>query len=155
MDLRLRPLRDDEFHQFLAAQQVEYARSLVEDAGMTPEQAVEKARADHASLFPDGVRQKHQRISVVEDAASGDPVGRAFWAPRGTNRAYVYDLFIDEGLRGRGLGRQALQLIEEEARADGLSGVDLNVWGGNDAARALYRTAGYSERAVAMSKELD
>jgi ribosomal protein S18 acetylase RimI-like enzyme len=155
VDLRLRPLRDDEFHEFLAAQQAEYARGLVDDAGMTPEEAVKKARADHASLFPDGVRQQHQRISVVENAANGDPVGRAFWAPRGANRAYVYDLFIDEGLRGRGLGRKALQLIEDEARAEGLRGVDLNVWAGNDVARALYRTAGYDERAVWMSKELD
>jgi ribosomal protein S18 acetylase RimI-like enzyme len=36
-----------------------------------------------------------------------------------------------------------------------LSGIDLNVWGRNDIARALYRTAGYYERAVAMSKELE
>jgi ribosomal protein S18 acetylase RimI-like enzyme len=155
VDIRLRPLRDDEFDEFLAAQQAEYARSLVDEAGLTPEDAVEKANADYTALFPDGVRQQHQRMSVVEDAASGEPFGRVFWAPRGPKRAYVYDLFIDERARGRGLGRKALELIEAEARADGLSGIDLNVWGRNEVARALYRTAGYYERAIAMSKELE
>ena len=154
MDIRLRPLRDEEFDGYLAAQQVEYARSLVDEARMTPQAAAEKSRADHASLFPDGVRQEHQRISVVEDAATGEPVGRVFWAPRGEDRAYIYDLFIEERFRGKGLGRRALELIEEEARAERLRGIDLNVWGANDVARGLYSAAGYYERAVFRSKEL-
>ena len=154
MDIRLRPLRDDEFERYLAEQRVEYVRSLVDEAGMTPETAEEKSRADHASLFPDGVRQEHQRISAIEDTETAEAVGRLFWAPRGEERAFIYDLFIDERLRGRGLGRKALELIEEEACAERLRGIDLNVWGGNDAARALYRAAGYDERAVFMSKDL-
>lgn len=155
MDIRLRPLRDDEFEEFLAAQHAEYARGLVDDAGMTPEAAVEKAREDLASLFPDGVRRPDHRIAVVEDVTTGERAGRVFWAPRRDDRAYVYDLFIEERFRGQGLGRRALELLEDDARTAGFSGVDLNVWGGNDVARELYRTAGYHERAVFMSKELD
>jgi ribosomal protein S18 acetylase RimI-like enzyme len=84
----------------------------------------------------------------------GDGVGHVFWAPRGSGRAYVYDLFIEERFRGQGLGRKALELVEAEARAAGLRGIDLNVWGGNAAARRLYGSAGFFERAVFMSKEL-
>ena len=50
--------------------------------------------------------------------------------------------------------RQAMELLEAEVRADGLPGIDLNVWGGNDLARSLYRSLGFEERAVFMSKEL-
>jgi hypothetical protein len=57
VDIRLRPLREDEFAEFRAAQRREYVRSLVEEAGMTHAEALEKAEADHASLFPDGVAQ--------------------------------------------------------------------------------------------------
>jgi ribosomal protein S18 acetylase RimI-like enzyme len=155
VDIRLRPLHDDEFEEFLAAQHVEYARGLVDEAGMSPEAAVEKARADLASLFPEGVREPDHRIAIVEDVATGEPAGRVFWAPRRDDRAYVYDLFIEERFCGQGLGRRALELLEADAREAGFRGVDLNVWGGNDVARALYRTAGYDERAVFMSKELD
>jgi ribosomal protein S18 acetylase RimI-like enzyme len=155
VDIRLRPLRDDEFEAFLAALHVEYARGLVEEAGMTPEGAVEKARADLGSLFPDGVRGPDHHVAIVEDVATGGPAGRVFWAPRRDDRAYVYDLFIEERFRGQGLGRRALELLEADARSAGFQGIDLNVWGGNEVARALYRAAGYYERAVFMSKELD
>jgi len=120
---------------------------------MTPAAAEEKADADHASLFPDGAAQPEHRIARIENGG-GDPVGHVWWAPRGAGRAYVYDLFIEEHFRGRGLGRKALELVEEDARAAGLSGIDLNVWGRNDVARRLYRSAGFDERAVFMSKDL-
>jgi len=120
---------------------------------MAAAEAEQKANADHASLFPDGTMQPQHRIARLENAG-GDDVGYAWWAPRGDSRAYVYDLFIEERFRGQGLGRKALELIEQEARAAGLRRIDLNVWGGNDVARRLYRSAGFDERAVFMSKEL-
>jgi ribosomal protein S18 acetylase RimI-like enzyme len=45
-------------------------------------------------------------------------------------------------------------LFEDEARARGISDLGLTVLGGNDIARSLYRSLGYSERAVFMSKTL-
>jgi hypothetical protein len=118
VDVRLRPLREDEFARFLAAQRREYVRSLVEEAGMTHADAAAKADADHASLFPDGAAQLEHRIAQLEDER-GDRVGH-----------------------------------EADARAAGLRGIDLNVWGRNEIARRLYRSAGFDERAVFMSKEL-
>jgi ribosomal protein S18 acetylase RimI-like enzyme len=159
VDIRLRPLDEGEFPALLEQLREEYVRSMVEEAGLSQADAEDKARADHESLFPDGAPQAHHRIYVLEDAESGERRGHIFWAARqppgsSTKRAYLYELFIDESFRGRGLGRRALELVEADARAAGLPAVDLNVWGGNEAARALYRTAGYSERAVFMSKEL-
>jgi ribosomal protein S18 acetylase RimI-like enzyme len=43
---------------------------------------------------------------------------------------------------------------EEEARRLGLPGVGLNVFGGNEPARGLYRSLGYAEEAVYMTKLL-
>jgi ribosomal protein S18 acetylase RimI-like enzyme len=160
MDIRLRPLRDDEFPDFLELLRMEYVRSMVEEAGLSTEAAEDKATADHASLFPDGKAQAHHRIYLLEEVETGERAGHLFWAerqPPGSlqTRAYLYELFIDEAFRRRGLARRALELLEEEARGKGLPGIDLNVWGGNDAARGLYRSAGFDERAVFMSKELE
>src|SRR5262249_56233858 len=69
VDIRLRPLREDEFAQFLAAQRCEYVRSLVEEAGMTPAEAEDKATADHASLFPDGAAKPEHRIAPPQNGA--------------------------------------------------------------------------------------
>jgi ribosomal protein S18 acetylase RimI-like enzyme len=153
MDIRLRPLRADEFPEFLAALRTEYLRGLVEEAGVPPKEAEEKAAADHDSLFPEGAAEPQHHISLLENA-QGDRVGHVFWSPRRGDRAYVYDLFVEERFRGQGVGKRALELVEADARSEGLRGIDLNVWGGNEAARALYRKAGFSERAVFMSKEL-
>jgi ribosomal protein S18 acetylase RimI-like enzyme len=45
-------------------------------------------------------------------------------------------------------------MAEEEARRRGIDRVALNVFGGNKVARQLYRSLGYEENAVAMSKKL-
>jgi ribosomal protein S18 acetylase RimI-like enzyme len=157
MTVRLRPLGDDEVREFIDGLHDEYVRGLIEDAGLSQHEAEEKAASDHAALFPDGKPQPDQRMYVVE-RETGEPVGHVFWAkrsaPGSAERAFLYAVFISEPFRGRGHGREAMQLLEEEVRAAGLPGIDLNVWGRNDLARALYRKLGYEERAVFMSKDL-
>ena len=68
---------------------------------------------------------------------------------------WIYDVEIDEQFRGRGLGREAMGLAEQEARARGLARVELNVFGGNEVARNLYRSLGYEESAVWMGKDVE
>jgi len=160
MDIRLRPLRDEEFPVFHELLVHEYIRGLVDDAGMDRTAADEKAAADLASVFPKTTSaEPNHRIYFLEDAETGQTAGYVFWAerrPPGSQetRAYLYELFVDDAFRRKGLGLRALELLEGDVRDRGLPGIDLNVWGGNAAARSLYRRAGFAERAVFMSKEL-
>ena len=39
-------------------------------------------------------------------------------------------------------------------RADGLDRIELNVFGGNEVARGLYRSLGFAESAVYMGKDV-
>ena len=157
MTVRLRPLRDDEVRGFIEGLRREYVRGLIADARMTREEAEEKAATDHASLFPGGSPQPDHHMYVLENEAA-EPIGHLFWArrlaPGATARAFLYEIYLEEPVRGRGLGRKTMELLETEVRAAGLPGIDLNVWGGNDLARSLYRSLGFEERAVFMSKEL-
>ena len=59
-------------------------------------------------------------------------------------------------LRGTalGLGRATMELLESEVRDRGLENVELNVFGGNEIARKLYRSLGFDERFVQMGKRL-
>jgi ribosomal protein S18 acetylase RimI-like enzyme len=57
----------------------------------------------------------------------------------------VYDISIDPDQQGRGYGRAAMRLAEDEARARGMDRIELNVFGGNEVARGLYRSMGYVE----------
>jgi ribosomal protein S18 acetylase RimI-like enzyme len=68
--------------------------------------------------------------------------------------AFVASIEIAEPFRRRGFARQAMLLLEDEARAKGLDRIILNVYGNNEPARSLYQSLGYDERAVTMVKQL-
>jgi ribosomal protein S18 acetylase RimI-like enzyme len=80
--------------------------------------AEEKGRRDDAELLPDGLATPGQLILRVE--VDGQPVGWLWLAlqnPRAeAGVGFIYDISIDEALRGRGYGRAAMRLAEEEAR---------------------------------------
>jgi ribosomal protein S18 acetylase RimI-like enzyme len=156
MTLTLRPMNEDEFGPWYAGQFVGYEEQLTEFARMPLEAARRKAKADLSSLLGErGLATEGHSIYVLDD--EGKSVGD-LWVHEqeraGERFLWVYDVTVDPDQRGRGYGRQAMLLAEEEARRRGLPAVRLNVFGGNAIARSLYGSLGYSEDAVWMSKHL-
>ena len=151
----LRPLTDAEYDAMVAASKAGYAEGIEQHGGLTREAAVQKADADFAALLPQGFATPGHWHFVVE--ADGMPVGRLWLAERssgGRRTLFVYDISILPERQGGGLGRRAMQLAEDEARARGLKRIELHVFGGNDVARGLYRSLGYVETSVLMGKDL-
>jgi ribosomal protein S18 acetylase RimI-like enzyme len=150
----VRAMRADEFDAFLAHVKRVYVDDMV-DAGIAREEAEAKSERDHAQLLPDGVATKSASLYVVDE--DSDAAGYLWLAERtgdhGAN-LFVYGVEIAEDRRGRGLGRAAMAFTEDEARRRGIATVALNVFGGNDAARGLYRSLGYRETAILMEKRL-
>lgn len=154
MSATLRPMREGEFAAWRSRSEVEYARSMTDHGGMTEDGARAKAVADFAALLPDGLATKGHDIFVIE---KGEPVGSLWVCERSNDMGrslFVYEIFVVAEARGRGVGRTAMTLAEDEARRRGLGTVTLNVFGGNEPARGLYRGLGYRETAVFMTKEL-
>jgi N-alpha-acetyltransferase 40 len=56
---------------------------------------------------------------------------------------YVYEIHVSAALRGCGLGRRLMDLVEETGREAGLRKVMLTVFDSNEKARAFYRALGY------------
>jgi ribosomal protein S18 acetylase RimI-like enzyme len=59
---------------------------------------------------------------------------------------FVDELYIEPEFRRMGLGRRAMEFLEERARALGVSAVHLEVDRGNEAAAELYRRSGYADQ---------
>jgi len=157
MSVRLRPLREDEYAEFVEHGQEQYADDLHRNGGMTEEAAAAKAVRDYAQVLPDGLATADHTISAIEELETGERVGQLWFARReleGQTVAYLYDITIDEPHRGRGLGRAAMLAFEQAAAADGLDVLQLNVFGGNTRARGLYRSLGFIETAVHMQKRI-
>ena len=148
-------MRRDEFERWLPALREAYAEDIIRNGGASEVDARKKAAVDTERLFPNGQPSSDQFVFVIE--VDAEPVGDLWVAEREGDLGrglWIYDVRIEEANRGRGYGKEAMLLAEEEARRRGLSRVALNVFGGNAVARGLYQSLGYVETAVLMSKRL-
>jgi ribosomal protein S18 acetylase RimI-like enzyme len=147
----LRLLSAQEIDEVAAEIERAYADDIERDAGFTREAAQRKAAAEIPRVLGDGANW----LYALE--ADGERVGRLWVGERDLDDGrvlWIWEVFVDERFRGRGYGRAAMELAEEEARERGLATVALNVFGRNDVARGLYRSLGYDEVAVAMRKSV-
>lgn len=156
MSLSLRPIADDEFEPWFLRLRDTYAEDMTRDAGLAADKAAAMASAQFDALFPGRVPSPQQLVYILE--ADGRRVGELWLCDRddGPQHAlFIYWVGIDEEQRGKGYGKAAMELAESEARQRGIDRVALSVFGRNEVARNLYRSLGYEENAVAMSKKLD
>ena len=152
MRIRLRAIRDEELTAFFDAMHTFYAADLERNGGLTAAEAEAKARRDHAAVFPEGRPLDGHHLFAIENE-HGAAIGRLWYADREAD-VFLYAIELDESARGQGYGREAMQTFEELARERGKASIWLNVFGGNDVARSLYRSLGYAESSVHMSKRL-
>jgi ribosomal protein S18 acetylase RimI-like enzyme len=64
----------------------------------------------------------------------------------GEPEAHLQELYVVPALRGGGIGRALLEATIAVARENGATGIDLNTGATDTAARALYESAGFSNR---------
>jgi ribosomal protein S18 acetylase RimI-like enzyme len=150
----LRPMTLAEIEEFRTGHIDEYIKGRV-DAGESPETAHRIALAQHEEFYPGGLPAPgHHHYRVIEDST---PVG-SLWlgtAPGDKpSQEWVFLVEIDEAHRGKGHGRAAMLLAEEEARRHGAKELGLNVWGPNKVARSLYESLGYQTSSIQMLKPL-
>lgn len=144
-----------EFLSWLPGVRDGYADDMVRNGGADASAARGKAEQDTERLFPDGKPSSGQLVFVIE--AEGAHVGELWLSERDEDFRrvlWVFAVHVDEAHRGRGFARAAMEFAEQEARRRRLTHVALNVFGGNDPARNLYRSLGYTEDAVSMSKAI-
>lgn len=67
---------------------------------------------------------------------------------------YIDDLCVDDTARGKGVGKALYLYAVEEARHLGCRDITLNVWEGNDAAKAFYERMGMKVQKTMMEYKL-
>jgi GNAT superfamily N-acetyltransferase len=151
--LVFRPVAAEEFEDFAAQDRERYARDMVENGGMSLAEAAAKAERDQAAVLTAGVATPGQALYFVTDVEDGARIGRVWLGDR-RPVLFVYAIWLDEAVRGRGLGRQIMRWIEQEAARRECDRIELNVFAGNSVARRLYQSLGYDEVAVYMRKDV-
>jgi diamine N-acetyltransferase len=134
---------------------VAFMRALYAEDGSTP-LVVDRATSALRQLLD---HPEHGSVWLIE--VSSVPAGYLILTWGYSLEFHGRDAFIDElyvapTYRGIGVGRQAMELAEHEARARGVQALHLEVEPENVRAQALYRRTGFAQRGyVLMSKRLE
>ena len=152
---KLLPMTQTEYEVFLERTIPEYADDKVRAGHWAESEALERSRREFSADLPQGVQTKNNYLYTLYD---GDDAVGLIWMraniDRPTNDGFILELYVEEKYRGKGYGKQAMQLIEEKARELGLKSIGLHVFGSNKVARNLYEAVGYEVTSVNMSKTL-
>ncbi|MBX7552212.1 GNAT family N-acetyltransferase [Streptomyces sp. NPDC004232] len=137
-----RPMTQDEYPGWLAAEKASYAGDIVRSGTLGAEEAERKSDRDFAKLIPEGLATPDNTFLVLE--AEGETIGTG-WLRHGhlPGVTYGYSLHVREEHRGKGYGRAAMAVGERATLAGGDAALMFTVWGGNEVAMNLYTSAGY------------
>ena len=138
---KMTPGEFDFFYQWSAQQQ---ARELMEELGLSPEEAHKTASKEIAEMLPDGLYTEHNNLmTVVADGENAGFIWTLYEESDGQKQAFVCDFAIWETKRRKGYGAAALSLTEKNAAKTGCQKSVLFVREDNTAAKALYKKCGY------------
>lgn len=91
--------------------------------------------------------EQHVFIGYVFVGESGDMM-------TGLSFGFIYDMFVEEKSRGKGIGKLLLEKAENHCRRKGYSRIALMVSATNDSAIRLYTGTGFKPEQMYMTKEL-
>lgn len=154
--VRLRPMTDAEFPAWRENAIRHHAGQVSTATGKRLDVAIEDSRELLAKVLSAGLATEQMDLFVVLDDADRE-VGWLWLGPssQDSTAGFVFDIIIDEDVRGEGYGRATMLAAERHFLAHGKSRVSLDVAGGNDVARSLYESLGYVPISTSMSKNLD
>lgn len=155
--VRLRPMTPDEFEAIRRRSIAGYAAGQVRAGSWNPDGSEQRAAELFAKLLPAGL-DTPDTLLVIGETPDGERVGLlwlALDAKAATEAdAWIYEIEVEEAMRGRGYGRALPQAAESECARRGAPTLGLSVLGSNAVARELYTSAGFEVVTQQMRKPL-
>ncbi|MBQ4050802.1 MAG: GNAT family N-acetyltransferase [Oscillospiraceae bacterium] len=146
MAVFIRKMTEDEFESFHRLSIDDQAKDLMEETGLSQQQAVKEAEKEFSDILPDGLNTANNHLMSIVEMKTGDPVGfiwTLYEMTEGRKQSFLCDFAILESKRRKGYGAEALRLVETQAAEAGCRESVLFVSDRNDAAKALYTKCGY------------
>lgn len=154
--LRLQAMPHTDFEEFRDLSVRNYARALSRNLRINYREASQLAVEELKTILPRGFfSDDHYFYNLVTDEETQEVGKLWFYINRKLKSAFLYDLMIFEAFQRRGYGKKALQEMEKELKAKGITVIRLNVFNDNRIARQLYRERGYDNCNQILQKFLD
>lgn len=146
------PIREDEFDEYWKHSVESWMKDMGKAGLIDSSISYEEAEGHVKKFIPEGIHTPgHHFMHII---ANGDKIG-TLWIEirtKGTTEAYLWDIFIENGYRGKGYGKDAMVKLDEFVKEKGAIKISLNVFGFNTVARSLYQKMGYQDAAITMLK---
>jgi ribosomal protein S18 acetylase RimI-like enzyme len=153
----LRPMRDGEYPAYLDYFIPDYASEIASNYGLSADDSLAQAKREIAADLPDGVHTSGQHLlCLVEPAGDAEEVIGYLWYKQdpAMRAAFINDFHILPAYQGKGLGKQALAVLENDLKRQGFEEIRLRVAEDNKRARHVYEVIGFRVTGINMSKSL-
>jgi ribosomal protein S18 acetylase RimI-like enzyme len=91
--------------------------------------------------------ERHRRVGHVLVGQNSNPM-------IGLTIGFIYDIYVEEKFRGKGIGKLLMDKAEGYCRKRGYSRIALGVSTANDSAVRLYNRTGFKPERMTMAKEI-
>ncbi len=155
--VRLVPMTEDEFESFRQHSLESFVAGKTAAGYFDEGSARAIGEQTFSGLLPQGLATPGQHLVAVEAQDSGERVGLLWFgvADQGAGPlAYVFDGLIFEPHRRKGYASAALAALEAAAEKAGARQIALQLFGSNEAARALFAERGFAVTDVMLAKGL-
>lgn len=154
--LTLQPMSESEFEAWLIHSRKNYALEKQKE-GLSEEDALAESQKSFKRLLPEGTKTPNSHLYSLKLKGSDEPIGHLWWAlqKQGSKDVpWIYDIELKPEHRGKGYGRKAMDLAQQDVKAKGFSRLGLHVFGHNEVAQKLYRSMDFQITNVVMYKDL-
>jgi len=151
----LRKITEDEFAAFSEYFIADYSKEIFENYGYSITKACELAEQSLRESFPNGVEHsEHDLLCIVQVINTLPTVTGYLWHKVNISKksTFIYDFYIDEKYRGKGIGKQAINALEGQLKHQKIFEIQLRVAFHNKRAFKLYKEVGFNITGYNMSK---
>jgi len=153
--IEFQKMGEDDFSLYRGSSLEDYAKDIARAFHRPVHEVRIEAMKQVKQLLKDGMATRRHHFLNVIDKKSGVTIGHVwFYVDKHKKRAFLYDILINAAYRGKGYGRETMQLLECKLKSVGISHLGLHVFAHNQVAINLYKNQGYYMASYNMQKDL-
>jgi len=145
--LELKPMNQDQYNNYITYSKNNYAQEIIKSRGIGIEEAMQITNKEYDALLFDGLKSKNQYLYTIENDNNKN-IGIIWFSSvsnHGDNELFLYDIEINKEFRGKGYGRESMDLLESKVKEFDMHTISLHVFLHNKIACSLYNKIGYKE----------
>ena len=145
--LELKPMNQDQYNNYITYSKNNYAQEITKARGISIEEAMQITNKEYDALLSDGLKSKNQYLYTIKNDTN-ENIGIIWFSSdsnHGDNELFLCDIEINKEFRGKGYGRESMNIVELKIKEMNIFTIGLHVFLHNEIACSLYNKIGYKE----------